>query len=296
MEVHPTAGTLADIYREEGSNPATALGFSLGTTSDPEHFQLSLFSLHVTTRQPDIRTRYLGKLGIRPPGPPPPTSYVARYLVIQDATEGTNRSIYVREGIYETNYTLEMDDVNQDDPHWRQKVAGSIKERRPNAMSIQFGFDPQPRIYFWVPAAMAERSRAAEQEHIDDLRRAYSLTLGTLIAALNGAAGNAASDVLAQQAATTACINALPVEVRGLATNTASWGVRYLALCAKSAGRDAAGDHSFSLELVGAEVVPALTVTYLTGAQREENGRLYVKVTTGTTRIPGTRTDDLIVY
>jgi hypothetical protein len=296
MEVHPTGGTLADIYREEGSDPATALGFSLGTTSDPEHFQLPRFSLHVTMQQPDFRVRHYAKLGIRPPGAPVPLSYAARYLVIQDATEGANRSIYVREGIYETNYTLEMEDVDMDDAQWREKIAGALKARRADAISRQFQYEPQPRIYFWVPAAMAERSRAAEQEHIDDLRRAYSLTLGTLTDALNGAAGRAASEPLAQQAATTACLHALPPAVQGLGTNTASWGARYLTLCAKSAGRDAAGDHSFSVELVDAGVVPALTVTYLTGGQREENGRLYLKVTTGRTRIPGARTQDLIVY
>ena len=296
METRPTAGTLADIYRAEASDPATALGYSLGTTSDPENFRLPRWSLHVVAER-DIRRNYvIAATRMRPQDvPPKPPVWLARYLIILDATKGSNHSIYVREGLYETNYTLELDEVDQKVDGWRRNIAGNLKARRSDDMSRQFGFEPQPRVYLWVPALMATRSCSAEQEHIDDLHRAYEMTVGAFSAALEGATGRAASEDLAQQQAITAFQAALPVSVRGIGTNPEGWSARYLALCAKSAGRDR-GDHSFSVELVDAGDVPNLTVTYLTGEQREENGRLYAKVTTGTTRIPGARTNDLIVY
>ena len=296
METRPTGGTLADIYRAEASDPATALGYSLGTTSDPENFRLPRYSLHVVAER-DVRRQYVvAVLRMRPQDVPRQQQmWQARYLVILDATKGNNHSIYVREGIYETNYTIEMDEVNQEAAGWRQKIAGNLKQRRADAMSRQFGVEPLPRVYMWVPALMATRSCAAEQEHLDDLHRAYDMTVGAFSTALEGATGRAASEDLAQQQAITAFQQVLPVAVRGIGNNPDGWSARYLALCAKSAGRDR-GDHSFGLELVDAADVPNLTVTYLTGAQREENGRLYVKVITGTTRIPGTRTNDLIVY
>ncbi len=62
MEAHPTGGTFADIYRAENQEPSTALGFSLGTTSDPENFQLPSFSLHAVVERNVRRNYYAARM------------------------------------------------------------------------------------------------------------------------------------------------------------------------------------------------------------------------------------------
>src|ERR1700730_7127440 len=115
LEAGPTAATLADIYRDEGGNPANATGYTVGSTREPVRFQLPAVSLEVREGADDNalahRAVVCRRLGV---GPPPlrvqqriANRFVACFRVIRDADEGTNISIYVREGIYETNYTFE---------------------------------------------------------------------------------------------------------------------------------------------------------------------------------------------
>ena len=47
LEAMPTAATLADIYRDEGGNPANATGYTVGSTREPVRFQLPAVSLEV---------------------------------------------------------------------------------------------------------------------------------------------------------------------------------------------------------------------------------------------------------
>jgi hypothetical protein len=312
-----TAVTLAEMYREEGSDPAAALGYSLGSTSDPEGFDLPAAAFEVAANAAaqgaEIRARYYARLGRNLPVQPPPHErdrrlappphvvppappFRVRFRLTRAASEGSNRSLYVREGIYETNYTFEAEDADAARPDWRDNMAGLIKERRADAVSRQFGLAPLPRVYFWVPGDMAERSKQAELEHLADLRRAYQLSLGQLDAALRAAEGTGRNEPEARLAAEADFVRRLDPPLRGLGLDMARWGEKYLALCSKSKGRDVQ-DHSFGLSLVDAGAVPALPVTYLTAAgAREENGRVFVKISVGTTRIPGQRTQDLIVY
>lgn len=301
-----TGVTLADMYREEGSDPATALGYSLGSTSDPEGFDLPAVAYDVARNAAaqgfEIRARFYARLApppLRPLVPPaqvvpPAAPFRVRFQLARAASEGSNRSLYVREGIYETNYTFELEDAGGGD--WRQNMAGWIKERRADAMSRQYDMPPQPRVYFWVPGDMAERSKQAELEHLADMRRAYQLSLGEVDHALRAAEGRGRNEPEARLAADADLLARLPLPVRGLGLDMERWGAKYLELCSKSKGRDVR-DHSFGLALVDAGAVPGLPVTYLTaGGRREEAGRVFVQITVGTTRVPGYRPQDLIVY
>lgn len=299
MQAHPTACTLGDIYVEEGGTPATCLGYSLGTTGDPEHFQLPAFAM-ATAVDPVahgqiLRNRHVGQaLGLVPPRRQP-MLYHSRFNMITRATPGNNRSIYVGPGLYETNYTFEQEYAAAND-NWRTTISAHIKGRISDAMSDAYDRPHLPRVYFYVSPAISQRARDAEQEHLDDMWHAYALTLQLvdgLLAATRGA-GRTQQD--AEQAARNTFAAALDVPVRHLGTNMQQWGAKYLELCARTKERDYRRDHSFGLELVDADDVPAIPPTFLTGAQREENGRVYMRVTNGESRVPGTATNALITY
>lgn len=299
MQVNPTACTLGDIYVEEGSTPATGLGYSLGTTGDPEHFQLPAFAM-VTAIDPVahgqiLRNAHVGRaLGLVPPRPQP-MLYQSRFNLITRATPGNNRSLYVGPGLYETNLTFEQEDAGGNH-NWRTEIANYLKERRSNAMNDALGLPRLPRVYLYVSAGISQRSRDAEQEHLDDMWRAYALTLQLVDGLLAATRGAGRTQPDAAQAANEAFAAALDARVRHLGTNMQQWGAKYLELCAKTQDRDQRRDHSFGLEWMDAADVPAIPPTFLTGAQREENGRVYVRVTNGTTRVPGTATNALITY
>ena len=302
MERHPTAATLADIYRAEGSRDMSdALGWTMGTTSDPEEMDLPLFALQVvpdrSTPQAHgavIRTRYMATLGFQVSSPP----MLARYVVTRHATPGRNHSLYLKEGIYETNYTIDVKEVAARDAQWKTRVAGHLKERWSNALRDQIGEPHQPRVYFYMPNAMAVRNCAAEQEHLDDMRRAYALTLGAVEDALAGVNARGANESAARAEAERQYADRFDVSVRAYGGDMTRWRDKYLQLCAKSKKRDDDHDHDFGFELVeDLSTLPALPITWLTpSGQREENGKLYVRVTIGTTRVPGHRSQDIIVY
>jgi hypothetical protein len=298
VQLVPTACSLAELYQEEGGQPGTALGYSLGTTGDPENFQLPAFAMRTeidrVAHGQILRNRVIAaQLNVVIPRAP--MLYQTSFNVITHPTEGNNRSLYVRSGLFETNYTFEEDDA-ENDQDWRTKIAAYLKARRSDANNDLLLLPHQPRVYLYVSLAVAGRSLTAEQEHLDDMRRAYAMTLALVDTSLTNSRGGGATEPDATESARAAFAASLPPAVRHLGTNMQQWSAKYLDLCAKTKGRDDAGDHSFSLEWMDVADVPAINATYLTGAQREENGRIYVKVTNGRTRIPGTATNLLIKY
>lgn len=290
MEAHPTGGTLADLFRADNENPATVRDYSLGTTSLPVNTVLPLFALQVTVdpvaHGQALRSGLYRRMGI--PSPPPPVVARAHYNVTRAAAPGNNVSLYLRGGIYETNFTLGDENIDKSIENWRQRIVGFFTgwEEHPE----------YPRVYIYMPDDTAALSRAAEQEHLDDMWHAWTLTFGVVANALN-ATGSGRNEPEARSAAEAAFTSALPVKLRNLGSNMESWKNKFLELCVKTRDRDIRGDHSMGLELVAREDVPAPdNVTYLTGGPRDENGRVYLRVYRGTARVPGLLTNTLIDY
>lgn len=271
----PTPCTLKDIYVGEGWDPATTVGQLAGATKPPTDFVVPAYQIAQMEQ-------FIG--GGRTTG-----QYMARLSVTRRAKEGNNTSIYLSEGLYETNYTLDND-------------AYKAAEKDPNT-SVASWLVPwkasQPRVYFVMPTTIAEMNRQAEGEHCSDFLRAYHLTIHALERALDKIADAPSLPFASAQGARAARIdqlrNALPIGLRDVAESINLCGQKYLDLCKKSKTRDEKNWHSWGLKLLGlAPKVPAEGVEYLTGKQRQEGGRIYLEYTLGQAEV-GRHTSESII-
>jgi len=167
--------------------------------------------------------------------------WTAQIAVTRNAHEGANDARYLGAGFYSTGLMYS---------------GGGLT-----------AFAPGPNnrhIYVEVSAAIATLNRQAEQEHCDDMVRAYDLTLGAAQTALTTAvAGNpyaGATSADAVTAARDAITNGLHVRLQAVFNNNidvntatvdnaafgTALGTLYENLCALSGmGRDAPGLHTF---------------------------------------------------
>lgn len=167
--------------------------------------------------------------------------WTATIAITRNAHEGANAARYLGAGFYSTGLMY-------------------------GAHNALTAFAPGPNnrhIYVEVSAAIATLNRQAEQEHCDDMVRAYDLTLGAAQTALTAAlAGNpyaGATSAAAVTAARDAITNGMHVRLQAvfdnnIDVNTATvnaafdtdLGQLYMDLCGLSAlGRDALGLHTF---------------------------------------------------
>lgn len=280
---NPTAATLAELYTSFSRNPATARGIAAGNTEAPTGYVLPSFAIQSTQDQgARLRANYYGKLNL-PNLPPAPASFTAKLVVARKAAEGNNRALYLKDGIYETNYTMSVSTYKtmiDDEAYAGANVAAGLLEE------WRKGCD---RVYFVMPLDIALLNLAAEKEHCDDFIRAYSLTLGALQDALDLVDGRVMGPSKTAREAEAlvekAIDDQIPQALKALGRNASLWGPKYLQICDKSKQRDTSNWHSWGLELIEAKDVPSLTTYYLTGQQREEKGRVYLKFTRGQTQI-----------
>lgn len=293
-------GTLADLYRANGYNLQTASVWEMGSTSQPAGHRVTSWGLMAkkTQRDPgfDQRMRLNLRLGHEPPkhirG-----HYEARFTIIQGCDPGSNTSVYVKKGVYESNYGF-PDDPN-DLPHgWKQNMEQHIRPYRSEEMRRQLGYD-EPRVYFYVSDEIANRSHLAENEHLTDHRAAFDMSLGLFEQILRVASCTGMTEAEARDGAVQAVLDALPNALRGYGVVPQRWRELYETLFEKSRKRDDDGDHSFGLEYMEedeVEQIENVPIHYLTGAQRVEPSRTYVKVTAGASRVPGPSTQQIVRY
>ena len=293
----PTPCNLADLYIMDGASPATATSTDAGLTSDPEHFVVPAWQINPTrtaeAHGAAVRQSYYAKVGVLQPGIAPrgasAEQYNAPLMVTRHANEGNNRSIYLAEGVYETNSTI------------------NLKLYKQSGGRIGSWFEPcdkptQPRVYLVMPHDIADLNRQAETEHCADFLRAYELTLGALEDALAQAAAaplpSSASADLARTARLNQLQHFLPAGLAGVAQKPDLCAQKYKELIEKSRLRDqprddSGGWHDFGLEFLDGDFQPK-DVHYLTGNPRPENGRIYLRYTRGDTQI-GTHTSASII-
>lgn len=282
-----TAATLRDVY--EHSRPtgtvfdaATVVGYQAGSTAPPAGFTLPAFSVVYSVdpaaQGAHLRARYYGKLNIPPPQPSPPR-YYATLVKTASAGEGNNSSIYVGVGVYDTNYAFQEGDYREFDG--RPEQAANFMARWTSG---------KPRVFFVMPETIALANKAAEEEHCSDFIRAYDLTLGVADAALTAMNGQrfgpCASQVDALAAVTAAFKARVPEPLRSLGMDMAKWGEKYLELADKSRRRDRSNWHSWGLELITtAGDHTSWPHELLTGLERPDGGRVYVRYTAGTSQV-----------
>ena len=254
-----TATDLRNLVLLGGGTPATDAAGTVGLTTDPVNPQAPQWAISTTQTGALATPRFFGRL-----------------TVSQNSQSGTNTSHYLAAGIYESNMAIDMTAYGQH-PDVRQSL-------------VPFVGHNNDRVYFYLDAAVANRNRDAELEHVADHQYAYQNSLVALNNALTAVAamGNIGPFPTALQATTEVgnrITAALPAALQGIALNQGAWVTEYLRLCAQSIQRDTNGWHTFGLTLLGA--APQGNISYLTGAARDGAGvtRRFVQLTNGNTAI-----------
>lgn len=298
----PTPCTLRDLMVIENQDPATDNTRDAGSTSQPEGFTVPAFQ--ITERRTQAaqmsasRLNLYGKLGVVTPNNPRPASassefYETILAVTRHAAEGVNKSIYLPKGVYETNYTYDLDSAQA------FKKEEGMELIAANASNFLKNWTKgTPRVYFVMPDSIAQMNLHAETEHCNDFLLAYQMTLGALETALGQAAAAPVPAAPSAQAGRAARISKLqeflPVNLKDVAANPDLCGQKYRTLGDKSKDRDQNLWHSYGLEYIGSGPLPP-TVHFLTGKPRPgETGHIFLEYTKGQTQI-GTHTSASII-
>ena len=297
----PTLCTLRDLILIENQDPATDNTRDAGSTSEPENFTVPVWQITERKTQAAAasasRMGLYGKLGVTTPATQRPAMasselYESTLLVTRHAAEGTNKSIYLGKGVYETNYTYDSESAQA----FKKKPGMELIAA--NASNFLKDWTAgKTRVYFVMPESIAQMNLQAETEHCNDFILAYQMTLGALEAALAQAASAiipAAPSAQAAHAGRVAKLSEyLPVNLKDVAAN-ADCGQKYRALSAKSKDRDGAGLHTYGLEYMGPGPIPP-SVHYLAGKPRPgESGHIFLQYTKGRTQI-GTHTSASVI-
>ncbi|GLY77072.1 hypothetical protein [Actinoallomurus iriomotensis] len=257
------------MLSSQGLDPATGFMLDVGDTGHPDNFVAPAYRVESTQAS---------------------GQHTAKIVMERRAAEGDNTSIYLRAGVFETNYALSTKMLADDRAEGDVASIGSYL--------TDFASDRTNRVYLYMSADMAERNRRAEVEHCQDLIYAYEQTLLVLDAALVSLAPvTAGTEEAARNQLLANLQAALPRNRAHLGTDPASWVNEYRRLRDLTRMRDQ-GWHSFGAELVDAGTVPGRdTPTYLTGVRRDPPSfpAYYLAFNRGTTEIGVHGTAGLIV-
>lgn len=182
----------------------------------------------------------------------------ARLAKTQGPVEGDVRSVYVGPGTYASNYRWKPDSKVLEEGGVLATVPGEQRSVTPGQYLNMVNWD---HLYVVVSNVIANLSQQAEDEHLNDIRHAYALTLGAANGALdgviagmppNGFVNSLANAAYADPAAATTDVRArivaaLPVASVTLGFDRAHWLAEYLRLAAKTQLRDQQNWHTFGL-------------------------------------------------
>lgn len=199
-----------------------------------------------------------------------------------NAYEGDSDAVYLQRGIYPSGLMLN---------------AGVLGP---------FAAGPGNRqVYADLSAANSNLSRMAEQEHLDDLRRAFQITLGVADGAYDDAVANGpyagATAPLAQTAAETGINNFIAARAAILGTAPFTIATNLAALYqAKQAltntGRDGIGLHTFDIDRVNTSNSPLAWAMYLVSLLPGVEKKDFREVIPGPNfQVPGPATNALVV-
>jgi hypothetical protein len=178
--VAPYAGDLGDINRIDGA-PQDRPHKHQGITSQPSNYRRPHYRLEVSPGKPGY--------GVKP-------HYVAQVEKFGgDAYIGDSEATYLGAGAYDTRFLWAID------PLYAQGNASTRMVVPPMDLGNPPAFE---RVIENVSASVARGSKAAEQEHLNDHRCAYDLTLGAAERAIEAVAGTSFRGASSKQAKTAA--------------------------------------------------------------------------------------------
>lgn len=270
-------GTLDEIAVAGGNLPGTP-SLDLGTTDIPQNALAPTFNVQLV------------------PANRAATRFRAIVTKTQDADEGNVNSMYVKSGTYYTNYRWTPDQELIDNGLIPNNVAPNNRITTLTAIQRAINWD---HVYMNVSGSIAKLSRDAEHEHLNDIREAYQISLGSLDQAIdtvvnqmpaNGYAPNGGVGYLSLQSAqndTFSRINRLlPQGSRGkISSDQATWLNEYLRLAQLTQNRDNQGWHSFVLRKSGFwynnSILKSITELWDIYAEHPETMVQYVDIVEG---------------
>jgi hypothetical protein len=283
LTVIPTPATLAQVYQAQGKNPATEASIVSGNVTPPNNFVVPTCQFNpVLAGMKAPPAAAAGRLGIQ--------STIPKYKVslqrIQPANPGTNTAVYLKAGVYETNWTF-------DERGHREGVKEALVDGMPRGLinyCTPWQNAAQKRVYLVMPKELEDSNAWAEREHCTDFIHAYNITLGAVDAVfirLNGKISDEHwSRLDAEHAMERFVASLLPPALGPVACDPNKLTDKFNTLLEKSrTGRDGKGYHSFGIELISEPPRNLGPIVYLTGAPRQEAGRVYFRFTKGTTQI-----------
>lgn len=275
-------GTLADLNRA-GGDPADDPSRDMGSTSPVINSRAPRYQVHTS--------------------PVDGGGVIAKITLAQTAYQGDNVSYYLKAGEHHTGYYWGRGDyMDAAAPH--NRLVGAHHSLA------------HEHVYMVVSSTMANLSRRAEQEHLDDFRRAFQLSLqaaeDAIRAVIRGPETAAGPDADAWYgpypspgAANAAMANLvhqqLPPASQALDLDQTRWAADYQTLRDKSQNqRDGNGWHYFGL----AEsswwrnnlFLRAVTETWDIYAEHPETQVYYLDVVAGTTQIGNHPTNQIIRF
>ena len=284
LTVIPTPATLAQVYHSLGKNPTTDTTFAFGNVTPPRGFTIPTCQINTTPSGiGPVPNAAAARLGI----PSSAQKYMARLARLQRADPGSNTAVYLTSGVYETNWTF----LDQD---YKEAVIQDLRDgTAPGGLSSYFTRWTNPtqkRIYLIMPDDLSPLNAAAEREHCSDFIHAYNISLGAVDAAFQALSATPTSEFMSVQDARRAM--ELKVEQRlhpalaSAAFLPNALAKKFTDLQEKSrTGRDGKGYHSFGLELLAEPPKNLQKINYLTGAPRQEVGKIFLRFTRGATQI-----------
>jgi len=279
----PTPATLAQIYVAQGKNPAAETSIVSGNVTPPTNFVAPTcqFNCVLTGMKapPAAAARRLGT-------PSRMQTYKVTFQRLQPANPGTNTAVYLKAGVYETNWTF-------DENCHRQGVKEALVDGMPRGLinyCSPWQNASQKRVYLVMPKELENQNAGAEREHCSDFIYAYKITLDAVDAVFQKLNGKSSDEhwsrLDAQHAMEKQVESQLPSALGPVACAPNKLVDTFNKLLEKSrTGRDGKAYHSFGVELISELPHNLGPITYLTGTPRQEGGRVYLCFTCGTTQI-----------
>jgi Domain of unknown function (DUF4157) len=159
--------------------------------------------------------------------------FTAKVVATSKANEGDNDAVFLAKGLHDSGYLWAKDE---------QLYGGASAATRMNPPHQAERGDDES-VIFNVTGAVADGSKAAEQEHINDYRLAYDLTLGAAdeaIKAVSKRRFKAGKSAQAQGAANQALLAELAARSNGHLGSVieSDWEAEYKRLFLRSGNRD----------------------------------------------------------
>jgi hypothetical protein len=276
LTAQPRPANLSEVYIALHNDPATSTYIASGSVTEPQNYVVPRCQINAVPSGV-VPPAAASRLGVKSSQ----QKFRVSLMPGIRANPGMNMAVYLTSGIYETNFTFDDQGYAADE---------NPAFRNPANYLSRWENQKQKRVYFVMPSELTPSNEGAEREHCNDFILAYQLTLHAVDAAFQSLIRVTMDGFLSMKEATDAMIKrvgeTLAPPLRPIACDPVKLDEKFKNVLQKSRdGRDGKGWHSFGLEVIDQPPQNLGNAIYLTGKQRQESGRVYLKFTRGQTQI-----------